>query len=177
MIRKTYIFFILLFLTACNAGEQSKIDQEPQVVTRDGEPAIYTIERSNNEMNKAIEKARNSLSFFKAAILNPKNTYNNFSLKVKFVENGETEHIWLSEVIYSKGNYSGIVNNDPEYISRIKYGDVIKIDPTTISDWMYLEGDVMRGGFTTRVLFRTMSKKEKEEFLLTNGIIIDEKEI
>jgi uncharacterized protein YegJ (DUF2314 family) len=116
-------------------------------------------------MNEAIARANFTLKEFDSALFSDNPYYNSFSLKVKFpYGEGNFEHIWLKEITKKKGKYEGIVNNEPEYISNLKFDDTIKINLENISDWMYLDNDILRGGFTTRLLRKRMSESERSQF-------------
>jgi uncharacterized protein YegJ (DUF2314 family) len=66
----------------------------------------------------------------------------------------------------------GFVGNVPDKIKNLTIGQKITIDQDNISDWMYLDSNILVGGFTVRVLFSRMSDAEKKQFESENQIII-----
>jgi uncharacterized protein YegJ (DUF2314 family) len=46
----------------------------------------------------------------------------------------------------------------------VEAGEEVRVDPEKISDWMYVDNGVLRGGFTLRVLRSRMSPQEREQF-------------
>lgn len=122
-------------------------------------------------MNAAIEKANQTLTDFNAALLNAEIEVK--SLKVKFQNETDVEHIWLSDVQFKDGKYSGILDNEPEYITDYKIGDTINVDSKNISDWMYIENGKLFGGYTIKVLRNRMSESERKQFDAESGMQID----
>ena len=49
-------------------------------------------------------------------------------------------------------------------MSNLKLNDTIRINKKDISDWMYLDNDILRGGFTIKLLRLRMTASERAEF-------------
>ncbi|MDR7209989.1 DUF2314 domain-containing protein [Flavobacterium piscis] len=137
-------------------------------IERENEPTIYGVESGDKEMAAAIQKANQTLSDFNAGLSNPKAEYQ--ALKVEFTNSGDSEHMWVGNIEYRDGKYSGILNNEPEYITQYKAGDKVDIDNSKISDWMYVESGKLFGGFTIRVLRNRMTVEERKQFDEENGM-------
>ena len=140
-------------------------------IERENQPDIYNVAGNDKEMNEAIEKANKTLSDFNSVLTNPKIEVK--ALKVKFQNQTDIEHLWLSDVKLKDGKYSGILDNEPEFIKDHKIGDTINVDRNEISDWMYLENGKLFGGYTIKVLRNRMSESEKEQFDTESGMSID----
>lgn len=154
---KHSILFFLLFILSCNSNTQNQI-------TGKDSTKIIIVEQGNKEMAAAITTAKSWLSKFDSALFSNNSNYNSFSLKVRFAygeNNGE--HIWLKDITKNQEQYVGIVNNEPEYISNLKLNDTIKINQRDISDWMYLDNDILTGGFTIRLFRERMTEVERAE--------------
>lgn len=163
-----FLLFVITIFCSCNTNEQKRIIAKDSI-------GIIVLASDDKKMAEAITTAQSSLSKFDSALFSNNENYNTFSLKVRFPygeDNGE--HIWLREITKKKGVYVGIVNNDPEYVSNVKFDDTIKVNPTTISDWMYLDNDILRGGFTTRLLRNRMSNSERAQFDSSNYFKIED---
>jgi uncharacterized protein YegJ (DUF2314 family) len=65
------------------------------------------------------------------------------------------------------------VNNDPDTVKNVKIGQKVSIEPSKISDWMFVENGKLVGGYTIRVLRDTMSAGERAEFDKSAGFVID----
>lgn len=145
--------------------------KESNKIERENEPTIYSVADQDKDMNAAIEKAKQTLSDFNAGLSNPK--AESLALKVQFTNSEGSEHMWVGNIELKDGKYSGILNNEPEYVKEYKSGDKIDIDSSKISDWMYLENGKLYGGYTIRVLRDKMSEEERKQFDEESGMQID----
>lgn len=152
----SFILLTLFFLGSCHDNSSDKVE-------RQGEPTIYIVQDSNQEMNDAIDSARKSIDKFKIALLSGNSDFSDFNLKVHFNYPGGDEHIWLVNVTYKNNEYYGIVNNVPEFTKEVKLGDIIKINEDNISDWMYFDKRKLRGGYTIKALRSKMSQSERQK--------------
>lgn len=149
---KFLILIAILCLASCK--DSNKIERE-------GEPTIYGVKSEDEEMNAAILQANETLDDFKKGLLDP--TADSHALKVKFSNEKGIEHMWIGDIVYKDGQYSGILNNEPEYITEYKSGDKIEVDASKISDWMYLVNGKLHGGYTLRVLRDRMTEEERKQ--------------
>jgi len=161
---KTKIIMALLALCFISCKNSNKLERENQ-------PAIYDVEGSDKEMNTAIENANQTLADFNTALLNPEIEVK--SLKVKFQNETDAEHIWLSNVEFKNGQYIGVLDNEPEYVKDYKLGDTVTVENKNISDWMYIENGKLFGGYTIRVLRNRMSESERKQFDAESGMEIE----
>lgn len=148
--------FLILIAIFCLASckDSNKIERE-------GEPTIYGVKSEDEEMNAAILQANETLDDFKKGLLDP--TADSHALKVKFSNEKGIEHMWIGDIVYKDGQYSGILNNEPEYVTEYKSGDKIAVDASKISDWMYLVNGKLHGGYTLRVLRDRMTEEERKQ--------------
>ena len=105
------------------------------------------------EMRAAISDARGSLATFLAAFYRPTPQQKGFLLKVRFTEQNDSEHIWVSNLNMSSDPLSGTLANDPRLRGR-EIGERCTFTADQIIDWMYCDGTMIAGGFTTRLLLR-----------------------
>lgn len=161
---KSKILITLIIFCFISCKNSDKVERENQ-------PDIYDVKSTDNEMNAAIEKANQTLTDFNAALLNPEIEVK--SLKVKFQNETDAEHIWLSNIEFKDGKYSGVLDNEPEYITEYKIGDKVNVDSKNISDWMYIDNGKLYGGYTIKVLRNRMSEDEKKQFDAESGMQID----
>ena len=125
---------------------------------------VTYVDEDDPQMNAAIEKARSSVNKFIAALQSPKAGRSDFSVKMAFTDRNGTEHMWLSPVSYDGNKFHGTVNNEPETVKNVRMGKKVTVEPSKISDWMYVEKGKLVGGYTLRVLRDKMSPKERAEF-------------
>ncbi len=161
---KTKFLILIAIFCLMSCKDSNKIERE-------NEPTIYNVGSEDEAMNAAILKANETLDDFNKGLADFK--ADSHALKVKFSNGKDIEHMWVGDIKYIDGQYSGILNNDPEYITEYKAGDKINIDSGKISDWMYLVNGKLFGGYTIRVIRDKMSEEERQQFDEESGMLID----
>jgi len=121
-------------------------------VNAEKQPSPVQIADDDSRMNAAIEQARATVDSFIAALTNKQPTQKAFSVKVAIEDGDQTEHLWLVPVRYENGKFIGRVNNEPQKVTTVKFGDEVTVAKDEISDWIYADNRKMVGGYTTRVL-------------------------
>ena len=135
----------------------------------------YTVTPEDPEMNSAITKAKRTIAEFDEA-LNRNDTFlTDFAIKKRYptADNGG-EHIWVAILNIENGNYRGIVNNDAEKTTQVKYGDTVIVKKSEITDWMYLDKNLLKGGFTIREIRNHLDKTEKAKMDSSLGFKIQD---
>jgi uncharacterized protein YegJ (DUF2314 family) len=137
---------------------------------------VQSVESSDREMNAAIAQARETLPEFIAAFQSPSPTQTYFGIKVEFPFGDGTayEHLWISQLSYEAGQFTGVVGNEPVYLEGVKLGDTVIINNEDITDWMIIDNGRMLGGFTVYVLLRDSSDREKEQFETEAGFTLSD---
>jgi len=125
---------------------------------------VIDVSKDDPKMNAAMEKARSTVGTFTAALASPRPGQRSFTVKVAFTDGKNTEHMWLSPVSFDGTKFHGTINNDPERVSHVKNGDDAEVEPSKISDWMFVDDGKLMGGYTLRVLRDAMSPAERAEF-------------
>ena len=96
---KTFLLLFSICILSCNTNKK---------IERQNEPTIYNVEENDVEMNKAIEKANQTIDSFDYAFKNNSRVFTFFGLKKKFEENGNIEHIWIGNIQkIESGKYIG----------------------------------------------------------------------
>jgi len=159
-----------ILFTSCGSVKKDDKPTYEERTNRNGGDDLISVKDDDQEMKKAIELARNSLSEFDVALQKKHPKAFDFHLKVVFNE----EHLWIGDTWKKEGVYYGILYNDPldERNKNMKFGDTIKIDEKNITDWQYCfttnskeyYHDTIYGSYTTRVLRDKMSKQERDDF-------------
>lgn len=134
---------------------------------------IYNIESEDSEMNKAIIIANQTLNEFKSALETENTNFHSFALKVRYETEKGGEHIWISYIEIRNGKFVGFIDNSPESTQEVKLNDLIEIDSDQITDWLYLDKENLKGGFTIRILRNRMTEKERKEFDEYCGFVIE----
>lgn len=130
----------------------------PETLTR--------VDPNSPEMVEAVANARKTLPYFwdkRASALNPED----YMVKAA-IEDGEmVEHFWLANPVVEGDKVKGELGNDPGIVKNVKFGELVTVPESKISDWMYSEGDKMHGNYTARVLAKphTMGKAQYEQLM------------
>jgi uncharacterized protein YegJ (DUF2314 family) len=167
MKRHILTILILLGLVSCNNAQTTKTE-------RKDEPTIYSVTDDDNKMNDAIKTANQTLDKFNTALKSGNTDFKYFALKTRFKTHTGGEHIWVSTITHKDNKYFGVVDNLPESTTDVKIGDIIQIANDNISDWMYVDKQKLRGGFTIRLLRKRMTEPERKQFDTENGLIIED---
>lgn len=137
---------------------------------------VKTVSPSDEEMNAAIQKARDTLPLFVEELKNPKPTQTSFSIKAKFPfnDNGGAEHLWIGGVTYDNDQFTGVLENEPYYVNGYHIGDTIVTEFENVTDWMIIDNNQLIGGFTIHILINHLSEDEIAQFESESGFRISE---
>jgi uncharacterized protein YegJ (DUF2314 family) len=128
------------------------------------EPPYIEVPKNHAAMHHAVIQARKTVGEFIAALKHPAPGQTDFEIKKPFIQNGQIEHIWLSDAQLVGNRFQARVDNQPRKIQGLKLGQVVSVDPKEISDWLYIDHGKLVGGYTVRVQYSELSAKEKQEF-------------
>jgi uncharacterized protein YegJ (DUF2314 family) len=142
------------------------------------EPTVYDVKTEDTVMNLGIEKANQTLDFFKASLRNPALGQDYFSIKALVEDGNRAEHMWLTEPHFDgEGNLYGTVGNEPIDVRNVRLGEKIGVAPDKISDWMILTNGRLTGGYTIRAIRDGLEGGALRKFDASlGGIIVDEGE-
>jgi uncharacterized protein YegJ (DUF2314 family) len=156
---------LLLGLAGCPRSSATS-EQKDDVVYVKGNDAA---------MSAAIAKAQATLDTFKCALAAPPVKAESFSIKVGFAwgTKGEREHIWLTEPKFDGTSIQGKINNEPVDATNLVLGQAVTAPLKDVSDWMYVEDGVLRGGYTLRVLLDKMSPEARKKMLDDMGFRLE----
>jgi uncharacterized protein YegJ (DUF2314 family) len=134
------------------------------VTKRDGEPEIYNAAADDKEMNAAVAAAKASFTEFDSAFRSNIYDSSTFFIKVRFPTAEGNEHIWAMNLTIDHGIYYGVVDNLPNLVTDVRVGEKVRIDTADISDWMFSDNGMLRGGYTIRVIRDRMTSADKAAF-------------
>ncbi len=149
--------------------------QSPSIKDKIENDEVIGFRSDDEAMNAAIVKAKNSLNQFVQAVEKPQEGYEAFALKIAYdTPDKSLEHIWVGNISYQNGQFTGVVSNSPVSTKEVALGDTVVIDKQNISDWMYLDKGILRGGYTIRAMRDQLSGSEKEEFNKSIDFVIED---
>jgi uncharacterized protein YegJ (DUF2314 family) len=124
----------------------------PACAAGDGPDGVVNVADDNEEMNAAMAAARKTIRTFIARVEAPGPGQEGLSLKARFDDNGQTEHIWLGNVSHKDGVFTGVIANEPVQVTNVRPGDRVQVPVPRVSDWMWIENGKLVGGYTIRVM-------------------------
>lgn len=128
---------------------------------RDKPDTLITAPYDEKAMDAAIARARRETGDF-LKVLAAKDA-DSFSVKAPITDANGTEHFWITDVRYENGVFIGLIGNDPGVVRNVKLGQEWKIKQEDISDWMFVRGDKIHGGYTIDPLLAGWDKARADE--------------
>ncbi len=116
------------------------------------------------EMEKAMDMAVETLDKFNAVLKAPKKTQDQFAVKFIVEVKDEAELLWLTEVKFDKGVYTGKLANQPAIATTLKKDQVLQVKEDDVIDWMYVDDGKLQGGYTIRAQRKFIQATERKKF-------------
>jgi len=133
--------------------------QRRRIVSEGG---VATLRSGDADIARAIAKAREDFHFFAARLANPEPGDESFAVKVGIEHEGNSEHLWLTDVRIDGEAIEGEIGNDPSWVP-LKLGDRWRGTMAQLSDWVYISHGRMQGNFTLRAMLPRMPKAQREQ--------------
>lgn len=149
---------IAAVLTGWQALGQA-IPDEPQP------DSTFWARKDDPDMLAAMRAARATLPAFLALARAPRESMSLFTVKVPIRDGDHVEYFWITPFTEENGRFSGKVDNDPQSIKTVKYGDTISFGEQDIVDWSYVDGEKMRGNYTLCAMLKQGSRRGAEAFI------------
>jgi uncharacterized protein YegJ (DUF2314 family) len=129
---------------------------------RDRQAPVFGVAEDDPEMREAIARAGDTLPEFVRVLGNPLPGLRDFSLKAFFPD--LQEHMWVTDLSFRDGSFAGRLGNTPVGETALQIGDPVTVPADRVTDWKYIQHDVLVGGYTLRVVCRRMDPGEREAF-------------
>ncbi|QDT52296.1 hypothetical protein Pan44_03050 [Caulifigura coniformis] len=147
----------LLTLDDALQAENARKRHKPEIRQTSASP-------QEEEMEKAMDEAVDKLDNFLAVLKTPKKNQEQFAIKF-FVElKDDAELLWLNELKFEKGVFTGKLANQPALAKHLKMGETLKVKEDDVVDWMYVEDGKLQGGYTIRVQRKYVQAAERKKF-------------
>ncbi|CAM5773479.1 hypothetical protein LMIY3S_04192 [Labrys miyagiensis] len=138
-----------------------------QKAARDG---VLFARKGDAQMNAAYAKAQQTLALFVAALDGKVPGARGFTVKVPVTDAGQTEFFWINELSHRGNQFTGKVNNRPEQVQNVQFGQTITFTASRIRDWGYYLDGKLQGNFTTCVLLGKEDPTEARELQRQIGL-------
>ena len=73
------------------------------------------------------------------------------------------EHMWLMDVDFDGRQISGVLINSPLSLTSVSEGDRITLSGKQLTDWLYIQGGQVCGGFSVDVMRSRMNAAERKQ--------------
>jgi uncharacterized protein YegJ (DUF2314 family) len=123
---------------------------------------VIDVAADDAEMNAAISQARDSLAHFWSTFEAPNRGESDFALKVRIEDREAVEHFWVTDLRREGGRTYGLIGNEPNSVTTVRFGEEIEIPEGDVTDWLYMREGKMVGNFTLPPLFKQMPAAEVE---------------
>lgn len=167
-LRSTGLLWAALALGGCGGeGARTPPPEPPAENGRvyDDKARLLYVPKEDEEMSRAIARARATVPEFLPRLQHPPAGQSYLGVKVRLGNDEEGEHIWLYDVRLEEGRIAGKLVDDAEFVPNHKHGDVVRVAPAEISDWMTVEDGRACGGFTSRVVVAQMDSAARAAWL------------
>jgi uncharacterized protein YegJ (DUF2314 family) len=165
-----------VFLVGATLAGLSVIPATAQTVLQKAErDEVARVANCDPVMAAAMHKARDTLPDFLALAAAPKPDMDGFAVKIPIRDHpgDDAEYFWIDPFRNDNGHFSGRINNKPESVRSVKLGQTVKFEQSDIVDWMYLDGNKMKGNYTACALLKSAPRQEVEEFEERFGLKCD----
>ena len=138
-----------------------------QKAKRDG---IFRAPTADTRMLAAFARAQQTLGGFIDALDGKVAGATGFAVKIAVVDHGKTEYFWINALSHAGSRFSGRINNRPETVTNVTFGQPISFSKGQIRDWSYVLDGRMQGSFTTCVLLSREDPAEAQELKAQIGL-------
>ncbi len=125
---------------------------------------MFQVPSDHAAMHQAVVQARRTVGKFITALQHPSAGATDFAVKKPCYENGQIEHIWLTDVRFVGKRFQGRIDNQPRKITGLKMGQLVSVNPNEISDWMYVRNGQLVGGYTLRAHYAELTPEQRQAF-------------
>jgi uncharacterized protein YegJ (DUF2314 family) len=124
---------------------------------------VVDVAADDPAMTEAIAQARATLPEFVRILQQPLAGHRDFSIKAFFPD--LLEHMWIANVVWADGVFNGNLGNEPRSPSTMKIGDPVSIPEERVTDWKYIQHDLLVGGYSIRLLLSRMDDATRKALL------------
>jgi uncharacterized protein YegJ (DUF2314 family) len=144
-------------LQRCNEYDDSLREklQSDDPLTLFEEPTyapIVEVDGEDPRMVAAVKEARERWPEFVAAFEKKDNLQNPFLIKAEFQQDDCSEYMWVSVINIERNTIHGVLENTPGKLTNVKEGQTVRVDLSSLNDWLYIKYEEGVGGFTMKAM-------------------------
>lgn len=137
------------------------------------EHIIYSVEGESDELKAAVISAQATFKFFWRELSWESRrivkSLDMAAVKMSFAVDGNdpqapsVENMWVSDIAFDGQSISGVLMNEPRWVTSLKASDGVSLPLAALNDWMYVRDGRVYGGFTVDALRGGMSAAARDE--------------
>jgi len=137
------------------------------------EHIIYSVEGESDELKAAVISAQATFKFFWRELSWESRrivkSLDMAAVKMSFAVDGNdpqapsVENMWVSDIAFDGQSISGVLMNEPRWVTSLKASDAVSLSLAALNDWMYVRDGRVYGGFTVDALRGGMSAAARDE--------------
>jgi uncharacterized protein YegJ (DUF2314 family) len=168
MDNKFIIFAVLFIIAVIFTVAKNRYSNKNVDLGGTQEDPTFAVSKDNELVNAAMNDARNSID---KLITEMEKGQEGFmaSIKVKVTDKDQVEYMWLSNLKYENGTFSGKIDNDPEIVKNVSYGDQWQTPKNEVCDWIYQKDGKLFGNYTFKASIKNLSKERQSDLLKDYG--------
>ncbi|HEV8607512.1 MAG TPA: DUF2314 domain-containing protein [Tepidisphaeraceae bacterium] len=112
---------------------------------------VLSVSQADPRMRQAVAEARKRWPEFVGAFEN-RSADQHFSVRAPFGDGQHTEFMWVGVTAIENDIIYGELGNEPLWVRGMSAGETVKVRVGDMNDWMFTEGERMRGGFTIEAI-------------------------
>jgi len=143
------------------------------VTLNDPRPEVTRIAVDDPLTAIAINQARQTSGQLLQAFRKRGAAQRDFRFKILVAERGLVEQYWVTLEGADEHGFTGSIANHPGDITGVKFGQRVTVPAGEISDWMYVDNGVLKGGFSVRLMRDRLQPEERPEFERQMGFRIE----
>jgi uncharacterized protein YegJ (DUF2314 family) len=121
-----------------------------------------SIEYDSEDMAEGVRHARATLGAFFALAENPRAGTEMFAIKIGLPTPRGKEYVWARLLRRNNERVVAQIDNIPRWTTRFRQGQMMTVGEAEIIDWLYIDGDRLKGNFTGCALNKMSSPAEAE---------------
>jgi uncharacterized protein YegJ (DUF2314 family) len=129
-------------------------------------PNILWLDGADADMVAAVREAQKTFGQYRKALTRLTDPVEDCGVKVFFPSQQDQtagEHMWVDEIEFTRKGMVGTLCNDPGWIRGLVCGQRVQFTTDRVSDWFFVVGGVLFGGFTLKLLYRHYTPEQFAE--------------
>lgn len=123
------------------------------------ELGVVPIPPEDPDLLAAYEKAAKSLDGFIAELQQPDGRVMIVKAEVKSTNSQKIEYIWVENLSYERGKFTGTLANEPVDLGELVLGSKVTFDRKKVKDWYIDDGKSIKGNFTAPVMEKVQKSR------------------